>query len=284
MPVARACNEGKSYKMSIEPGTYLSDMRPQFDPFVIDCGKIPAYAFQGTPAGARFRNTLFSAEAVAILEDMLIIRELEEMIVKLRSGAYDPIRDFNYRGPTHVSVGQEGTAAGACCALQLPDNITSTHRGHGESLAKGTVAIRPDDRRSSSARAFPTASPPNRGPVQAALEEHVYRTICELFGKDDGYCRGRGGSMHIADFTVGHLGANAIVGGGVPIATGAALANRYLQRGNVVCCFAGDGAYANGVVLESLNFAAQSQFTNHLPPTANSACPLFSWSATTITA
>ena len=96
------------------------------------------------------------------------------------------------------------------------------------------------------------------------MEEHVYRTICELFGKDDGYCRGRGGSMHIADFTVGHLGANAIVGGGVPIATGAALANRYLERGNVVCCFAGDGAYANGVVLESLNFAAQAQFTNHL--------------------
>ena len=58
--------------------------------------------------------------------------------------------------------------------------------------------------------------------LEAALEEHVYRTICELFGKDDGYCRGRGGSMHIADFTVGHLGANAIVGGGVPIATGAA--------------------------------------------------------------
>ena len=100
--------------------------------------------------------------------------------------------------------------------------------------------------------------------LEAALEEHVYRTICELFGKDDGYCRGRGGSMHIADFTVGHLGANAIVGGGVPIATGAALANRYLERGNVVCCFAGDGAYANGVVLESLNFAAQAQFTNHL--------------------
>ena len=70
--------------------------------------------------------------------------------------------------------------------------------------------------------------------------------------------------MHIADFTVGHLGANAIVGGGVPIATGAALASRYFADGGVVCCFAGDGAYANGVVLESLNFAAQSQFTNHL--------------------
>ena len=90
--------------------------------------------------------------------------------------------------------------------------------------------------------------------------------------------------MHIADFTVGHLGANAIVGGGVPIATGAALANRYFERGNVVCCFAGDGAFANGVVLESLNFAAQAQFTNHSPTAASSACRSSSWSATTITA
>ena len=78
--------------------------------------------------------------------------------------------------------------------------------------------------------------------IEAALEQHVYRTIGELFGKDEGYCRGRGGSMHIADFSVGHLGANAIVGGGVPIATGAALASRYFGDGGVVCCFAGDGA------------------------------------------
>ena len=100
--------------------------------------------------------------------------------------------------------------------------------------------------------------------LEQALEEHVYRTIAELFGKEDGYCRGRGGSMHIADFTVGHLGANAIVGGSVPIATGAAMGLRYLQNGGVVCCFAGDGAYCNGVVLESLNFAAQAQFTNEM--------------------
>ena len=122
--------------------TYVSDSRPKFTPFEIDCGRIRAYRYNGTLKAELKAGTLSAAEAAAILEDMLIIRELEEMIVKLRSGAYDPIRDFNYRGPTHVSVGQEGTAAGACCALQLPDNITSTHRGHGESLAKGTVAIR----------------------------------------------------------------------------------------------------------------------------------------------
>ena len=254
--------------------TYLSDSRPKFTPFEIVCGKIPAYRYKGTLQSELKAGTLLPPEAVAILEDMLVIRELEEMIVKLRSGAYDPIRDFNYRGPTHVSVGQEGTAAGACCALQLPDNITSTHRGHGESLAKGTVAIRQMTDEQLRRRVPNCESSRHEDLVQAALEEHVYRTICELFGKDDGYCRGRGGSMHIADFTVGHLGANAIVGGGVPIATGAALANRYLQRGNVVCCFAGDGAYANGVVLESLNFAAQAQFTNHLASGLKSGLPM----------
>ncbi|MGD0413179.1 MAG: dehydrogenase E1 component subunit alpha/beta [Verrucomicrobiota bacterium] len=253
---------------------YLSDSRPQFAPFEIDCGRIAAYRYKGALQAELKAGTLSPPEAVAILEDMLIIREMEEMIVKLRSGAYDPIRDFNYRGPTHVSVGQEGTAAGACCALQLPDNITSTHRGHGESLAKGTVAIRQMTDEQLRRRVPNGRSSRHEDLVQAALEEHVYRTICELFGKDDGYCRGRGGSMHIADFTVGHLGANAIVGGGVPIATGAALANRYLQRGNVVCCFAGDGAYANGVVLESLNFAAQAQFTNHLASARKFGLPI----------
>jgi 2-oxoisovalerate dehydrogenase E1 component len=253
---------------------YLSNSRPQFEPFQINCGSIPAYRYKGTLKSEIKAGALSPVEAVAILEDMLVIRELEEMIVKLRSGAYEPIRDFNYRGPTHVSVGQEGTAAGACCALQLMDNITSTHRGHGESLAKGTVAIRQMTDEQLRRRVPHCQSSSHEDLVQAALEEHVYRTICELFGKDDGYCRGRGGSMHIADFTVGHLGANAIVGGGVPIATGAALANRYFQRGNVVCCFAGDGAYANGVVLESLNFAAQAQFTNHLASARKFGLPI----------
>jgi 2-oxoisovalerate dehydrogenase E1 component len=253
---------------------YISDKRPKFDPYTIDCGKIQAYTYKGDLKSEIKSGSIQPAEAVAILEDMLVIRELEEMIVKLRSGAYEPIRDYNYRGPTHVSVGQEGTAAGACCALQLRDNITSTHRGHGESLAKGTVAMRQMSDDQLRKRVPNCKSDKHEDLLEAALEEHVYRTICELFGKDDGYCRGRGGSMHIADFTVGHLGANAIVGGGVPIATGAAMANRYLERGNVVCCFAGDGAYANGVVLEALNWAAQAQFTNHLADPKKGGLPI----------
>src|ERR1700684_3626733 len=92
--------------------THLSDSRPKLAPFEIDCGKIPAYRYKGNLASELKAKTITATEAIAILEDMLVIREMEEMIVKLRSGAYDAIRDYNYRGPTHVSIGQEGTAAG----------------------------------------------------------------------------------------------------------------------------------------------------------------------------
>jgi 2-oxoisovalerate dehydrogenase E1 component len=244
--------------------SYLSDLRPDFRPFEIDCGKIPGYRFKGDLRSELEAGRIEAKTAVALLEDMLMIREMEEMIVKLRSGAYEAIKDFNYRGPTHVSIGQEGASVGACSALNLKDYITSTHRGHGDSLARGCQAIRAMDDERLRRRVPASKAATHAELLEEALEEHVYRTLAELFGKEDGYCKGRGGSMHIADFTVGHLGANAIVGGSVPIATGAAVGSRYLRNGAVVCCFAGDGAYANGVVLESLNFASQVQFTNEL--------------------
>ncbi|MGO8816681.1 MAG: pyruvate dehydrogenase complex E1 component subunit beta [Terriglobia bacterium] len=241
---------------------YLQNSRPQFAPFEIDCGSIPAFRFQGNLQSELAAGRIDSSTAVGLLEDMLMIRELEDMIVTVRSGAYEPLSGFNYRGPTHVSIGQEGASVGACSALILKDHITSTHRGHGDSVARGCCALR-DMRDEQLRKRLPHSTAVGHEELlNQALEEHVYRTIAELFGKEDGYCRGRGGSMHIADFTVGHLGANAIVGGGVPIATGAAMGLRYRQSGGVVCCFAGDGAYNNGVVLESLNWAAQAQFTN----------------------
>jgi 2-oxoisovalerate dehydrogenase E1 component len=244
--------------------TYRSDRRPDFTPFTIELGRIPAYGYQGGVRSEKESGTLTRETALELLEDMWIVRELEEMIVKLRSGAYAPLPTFNYRGPTHVSIGQEGTSVGACAALRPDDNITSTHRGHGDSLAKGTQALRRMSVEQLRARVPDARAETPAEWLEAALEDHVYRTIAELFGKEDGYCRGRGGSMHIADFRIGHLGANAIVGGGVPIATGAAMGQRYLETDRVVCCFAGDGAYANGVVLEALNWAAQAQWTNHL--------------------
>ena len=170
--------------------------------------------------------------------------------------------------------------------LRAGDRITSSHRGHGDAVAKGFAAIRQmDERRSRRACSRLTSRAIDRRLLAAALEEHLYRTIAELFGKEDGYNRGRGGGMHIADFSTGQLGANAIVGGSVPIATGAAMALRYLRRDEVVCCFAGDGAYANGVVLESLNWASPApvdELPGRRPRVA--ACPSSTSSRTTTTA
>jgi 2-oxoisovalerate dehydrogenase E1 component len=243
---------------------YLQDSRPDFAPFEINCGTIPAFRYQGNLQSELALGRIDGPKAVSLLEDMLMIRELEDMIVTVRSGAYEPLAGFNYRGPTHVSIGQEGASVGACSALILKDHITSTHRGHGDSVARGCCALREMPAKLLRKRVPDSTAVGRDELLEQALEDHIYRTIAELFGKEDGYCRGRGGSMHIADFTVGHLGANAIVGGGVPIATGAAMGSRYLQDGGVVCCFAGDGAYCNGVVLESLNWAAQAQFTNEM--------------------
>src|SRR5437870_166470 len=125
----------KDYKMqtTVQPKakansspTRLSDMRPQFEPFAIDCGKILAFQYKGNLKSELTAKGITKDEAIAIFEDMLIIREFEEMIVKLRSGAYQPLPTYNYRGPTHVSVGQEGCAVGACTPLTIADKITST--------------------------------------------------------------------------------------------------------------------------------------------------------------
>ena len=249
--------------MVAEP-TYRSDTRPDFAPFEESCGTITGFAYAGDLATEVAAGGIDRAEALGLLDDMLAIRELEEMIVRLRSGGYDPLPGYDYRGPTHVSIGQEGTAVGASSALRPDDNVTSSHRGHGDAVAKGFAAIRRMTIEQLRARVPGSTAETREELLEAALEEHVYRVIAELFGKEEGYSRGRGGGMHIGDFSTGNLGANAIVGGSVPIATGAAMAIRYEQGDRVVCCFAGDGAYANGVVLESLNWAAQDQWTNHL--------------------
>lgn len=244
---------------------YFSNGRPDFKSRRETLGDIPCYQFKGDLASELKSGALDKASAIILLEDMFMIREFEEMIVRLRAGAYEPLPSFNYRGPTHLSIGQEAASVGACAGTMAHDYITSTHRGHGDSIAKGCVGIRAMTEPQLKARLKGAADAlSGEALLEAALEDHLYRTAAELFGKEDGYCKGRGGGMHIADFTLRHLGANAIVGGGVPIATGAAIASRYFRDGSVVCCFAGDGAYGNGVVLESLNLAAMSQFTNEM--------------------
>ena len=126
------------------------------------------------------------------------------------------------RGPLHLSTGQEAVAVGVCKHLSHSDLLTSTHRGHGHTLAKGASVV----------------------PM-----------MCELFGRATGTNKGKGGSMHIADFSVGMLGANGVVAAGIPIAVGAAHALKIKGAPNVVACFFGDGAVNRGPFLEGLNWA-----------------------------
>ena len=146
---------------------------------------------------------------------MTAIRLFEENVNELYTRALMP-------GLAHLYIGEEAVAVGVCEALRPDDYVTSTHRGHGHCLAKG-------------------ASPE--------------RMFAELLGKEAGYCRGKGGSMHIADPATGNLGANAIVGGSIGIATGAAFSSKTLKTGQIAVCFFGEGALGQGVLYECFNLA-----------------------------
>jgi len=148
--------------------------------------------------------------------NMVMIRLFEEQVNDLYTRALMP-------GLAHLYIGEEAVAVGVCESLNADDYITSTHRGHGHCLAKG-----------------------------AALD----RMFAELLGKEAGYCKGKGGSMHIADPDTGNLGANAIVGGSAGIATGAALSAKRLKTSQVSVCFFGDGALGQGLLYEVMNMAS----------------------------
>ncbi len=150
------------------------------------------------------------------MRQMLLIRRFEEKILEVF--AYGKLAGSMF----HVCIGEEAVPVGVCAALERSDQITSTHRGHGHFIAKGA---------------------------------DLNRMMAELYGKETGYCKGKGGSMHIADIAQGHLGANGIVGGGFALATGAALANTVEENGKVVVCFFGDGAANEGLFHEALNAA-----------------------------
>jgi TPP-dependent pyruvate/acetoin dehydrogenase alpha subunit len=152
---------------------------------------------------------------IRMYRKMVAIRSFEDQVNDLYTRALMP-------GLAHLYVGEEAVAVGVCEALRPDDYITSTHRGHGHCLAKG-------------------ASPD--------------RMFAELLGKEAGYCRGKGGSMHIADPATGNLGANAIVAGSVGIATGAAFSAKRLGTGQVAVCFFGEGALGQGVLYEVMNLA-----------------------------
>ncbi len=154
-----------------------------------------------------------------LIEDyrlMLVIRQFEQAVDRL-------FAEGLISGTTHLCIGQEACAVGAVAALQPADLVTSNHRGHGHFLAKG-------------------AEP--------------RRVMAELFGKATGYSGGRGGSQHMADFSIGFLGTHGITGGMIPVATGAALSQKLRETGQVVLCFFGDGATGSGAFHEAVNMGA----------------------------
>lgn len=161
-------------------------------------------------------STLSAGQPVAMLRTMMLIRVFEEKADELFALG-------KVHGTMHLSMGQEAVAVGVCSALQPDDYILSTHRGHGHCLAKGA---------------------------------DVAQMMAEFLGKETGYCRGRGGSMHIADVSSGNLGANGIVAGGLPIATGVGLSIKVRRTGQVCVAFFGDGAANEGAFHESLNLAS----------------------------
>ncbi len=155
-------------------------------------------------------------ELIGLLESMIRVRRVEERLAELFTQGKIP-------GFIHVSTGQEAVAAGVCSTLEPEDSILTTHRGHGHALAKGI---------------------------------ELKRFMAEIFGRRTGFCKGKSGSMHVADPAVGVMGANGIVGGGLPIALGTAFASRYRGDQAVTVCFFGDGASNQGSFHESLNLAA----------------------------
>jgi len=154
--------------------------------------------------------------AIALLRRMLLIRRLEERLSRL-------FADGEVKGFVHLSIGQEAVPTGVCAHLNDADYITSTHRGHGHLVGKG-------------------------GDPKLIM--------AELFGKEEGYCKGRGGSMHVADFGKGVIGANGIVGAGTVLAVGTGFSGKYLGKGSVTACFFGDGASNQGMFHEAVNMAA----------------------------
>ncbi len=244
------------------------DVIPNFDPGLIEIDPIPKFRYHGKLKGALEEGVLTPEEAIRIFEIMLYIRSFEQMVVQLKQGRFKPMPGFKFVGATHLSIGQEGVAAGAISAIDPKDYITSTHRGHGHSIAKGAYALlarTPEELVEFIREIGWDASPDDPDLLDKALQVHLNRTMAELLGKEEGYCRGRGGGMHIADFHAGHLGANAIVGGSLGIATGAAMALQKLGRDQIVLCLVGDGAANNGICHESMNFAAMAQFKRGTP-------------------
>ena len=197
----------------------------------------PEAPWQEVRSTAKDWDALGADALLRMLHHLHLIRAFEEAVLELDGQGL-------IHGPAHSSIGQEGGAVGAMAELNSGDQITGSHRGHHQFLAKGLRHIDPAN------------YDPRQEAIPAQVRQFLYRTLAEILGLADGFCKGRGGSMHLRWQEAGALGTNAIVGGGVPIANGVAWAKKRQGQGQVAFTFLGDGAVNIGAVPESMNLAA----------------------------
>ncbi|MDR1599165.1 MAG: dehydrogenase [Oscillospiraceae bacterium] len=228
---------------------------------------IPLNAYDKTLAQERARFS--DAELVNIYQDMRVIREFETMLYQVRTTKRYNGVDYVYTGPAHLYTGQEAAAVGMAFTLDKDDAIFGSHRSHGEVLARGYSMIRqrPESDLLDIMKSF------NNGQTLRAVEGQsasdvksvardflLYGFMAELFGRENGFTKGLGNSMHVFFTPLGIYPNNAIVGGSAPITVGAALYKKVMKQKGIVVCNAGDGSLGCGPVWEALNFAAMGQY------------------------
>src|SRR5580704_12238746 len=219
---------------------------------------------------AKERRVRGDTTLLGVLRDMMLIREFESMLGAFKAtGAHAGI-SYNYKGPAHLSIGQEGAAVGAALTLEPSDHIFGSHRSHGEFIAKGLSAI---DKlppasliavmeRYRGGSLLKTVQRHIKGETEIALGEAflLFGLLAEIFMRANGFNGGMGGSMHAFFPPFGAYPNNAIVGASAGIATGAALAKKVLGRDGIAVANAGDGSTGCGPVWEAMNFAAMAQY------------------------
>ncbi|MDR2657127.1 MAG: dehydrogenase [Oscillospiraceae bacterium] len=228
---------------------------------------IPLNSYDKTLADER--GNYSDSELVGIYHDMRVIREFETMLYQVRTTKQYNGVDYVYTGPAHLYTGQEAAAVGMAYTLNKDDAIFGSHRSHGEVLARGYSMIRQldDDSLLGIMKSF------NNGQTLKAIESQgrsdvkyiardflLYGFMAELFGRENGFTKGLGNSMHVFFTPLGIYPNNAIVGGSAPITVGAALYKKIMKQKGIVVCNAGDGSLGCGPVWEALNFAAMGQY------------------------
>ncbi len=270
---------------------------------VLNLGKIPVNTYQKSVQDELASGSGVTVETcLRVYRDMVLIREFETMLDNIKKlGSYQGI-EYNHAGPAHLSIGQEGAAVGECLHLGVDDHIFGSHRSHGEIIAKSLRAVQDlagggldkimkgyfdgrllgiVEKHEPDWTGLSLTPKGKKKPALATSEEEelgidflLYGLLAEIFGRDTGFSRGMGGSMHAFCLPFGIYPANAIVGGSADITTGAALGKKVLGEKGVCVCNIGDASIGCGPVWEALGFSTMAQFKNLWPEHARGGLPL----------